>query len=127
PRFAGRFALGGIIGRFVQGVKDFTIGNVARGARTLLNKVLGVIPGGGMLRRIIAAIPPWIINTVVKWIGDKVTGGVGGPAVQRALRFARSQAGKPYVWGGVGPAGYDCSGFMSAITNVIKGRYPYRR
>ena len=127
PRFAGRFALGGIIGRFVQGVKDFTIGNVARGARTLLNKVLGVIPGGGMLRRIIAAIPPWIINTVVKWIGDKVTGGVGGPAVQRALRFARSQAGKPYVWGGVGPAGYDCSGLISAITNVIKGRYPYRR
>ncbi|WP_311132094.1 phage tail tape measure protein [Nonomuraea gerenzanensis] len=52
---------------------------------------------------------------------------VGGPGVQNALKWARSQAGKPYIWGGVGPRGYDCSGFMSAITNVIKGRKPYSR
>src|SRR5690606_11563930 len=26
-----------------------------------------------------------------------------------------------------GPGGYDCSGFMSAITNVIQGRSPYSR
>lgn len=44
-----------------------------------------------------------------------------------ALKWARSQAGKPYVWGGVGPGGYDCSGFMSAITNVIRGKSPYSR
>lgn len=44
-----------------------------------------------------------------------------------AMVFARAQAGKPYVWGGVGPGGYDCSGFTSAITNVIQGRYPYSR
>lgn len=29
---------------------------------------------------------------------------------QRALAFAMSQQGKPYVWGGTGPDGYDCSG-----------------
>lgn len=44
-----------------------------------------------------------------------------------ALKWAASQAGKPYIWGGVGPAGYDCSGFQSAITNVIHGRNPYAR
>jgi tape measure domain-containing protein len=49
--------------------------------------------------------------------------GGGGPALQ----WAASQAGKPYIWGGVGPRGYDCSGFMSAITNVIQGRYPHAR
>lgn len=27
-----------------------------------------------------------------------------------AVRFARSQLGKPYRWGGSGPNGYDCSG-----------------
>lgn len=43
------------------------------------------------------------------------------------VRWAASQAGKPYIWGGVGPAGYDCSGFQSAITNVIQGRAPYSR
>jgi cell wall-associated NlpC family hydrolase len=29
-----------------------------------------------------------------------------------AVRFAVAQVGKPYVWGGVGPNGYDCSGLM---------------
>jgi TP901 family phage tail tape measure protein len=49
--------------------------------------------------------------------------GFGGPALQ----FARSQVGKPYVWGAAGPGGYDCSGFLSAIVNVIQGRSPYGR
>lgn len=43
------------------------------------------------------------------------------------LAWAASQAGKPYIWGGVGPRGYDCSGFMSAITNVIQRRSPHAR
>jgi hypothetical protein len=30
-------------------------------------------------------------------------------------RFAKAQNGKPYIWGGVGPRGYDCSGYQSAI------------
>jgi cell wall-associated NlpC family hydrolase len=29
-----------------------------------------------------------------------------------AVTFALAQRGKPYVWGGVGPNGYDCSGLM---------------
>jgi cell wall-associated NlpC family hydrolase len=44
-----------------------------------------------------------------------------------ALSFAKSQVGRPYIWGGVGPSGYDCSGFMSALTNVIRGHSPYSR
>ncbi|WP_435113541.1 NlpC/P60 family protein [Nocardiopsis synnemataformans] len=47
------------------------------------------------------------------------TGG-GGEAVaasgdvQAVLDFARAQIGKPYVWGGTGPDGYDCSGLVQA-------------
>lgn len=52
---------------------------------------------------------------------------IGGPAVARTLAWARTQAGKPYIWGGVGPRGYDCSGWISALTNVAKGRSPHRR
>jgi cell wall-associated NlpC family hydrolase len=27
------------------------------------------------------------------------------------IRWARAQVGRPYIWGGAGPIGYDCSGF----------------
>ncbi|WP_431982622.1 NlpC/P60 family protein [Streptomyces qinglanensis] len=41
-----------------------------------------------------------------------------GPApvgrAARAVSFARSALGKPYVWGGTGPSGYDCSGLTQA-------------
>lgn len=47
--------------------------------------------------------------------------------IVRAQQWARAQAGKPYIWAGVGPRGYDCSGAVSALINVLHGRYPHRR
>jgi len=38
----------------------------------------------------------------------------GGSAAQTAINFAMSKVGGPYVWGGNGPVGYDCSGLSSA-------------
>jgi cell wall-associated NlpC family hydrolase len=39
----------------------------------------------------------------------------GTPApVATAIRYALAQVGKPYVWGGAGPDGYDCSGLVMA-------------
>jgi murein DD-endopeptidase len=29
-----------------------------------------------------------------------------------AWRYALAQAGKPYIWGGTGPVGFDCSGLV---------------
>lgn len=54
-------------------------------------------------------------------------GAVSSEAIARAQAFARQQSGKPYGWGAVGPHAYDCSGFMSAITNVLRGRPPHMR
>lgn len=34
------------------------------------------------------------------------------PGGQRAVQVALSQLGKPYIWGAVGPRGFDCSGLM---------------
>jgi cell wall-associated NlpC family hydrolase len=41
---------------------------------------------------------------------------VGAPsaAAQKAVEFALSQVGKPYVWGAAGPFSYDCSGLTMA-------------
>ena len=49
------------------------------------------------------------------------------PGLAKVLSFVRSQVGKPYLWGGVGPGGYDCSGLVSAAINTAFGRNPYRR
>lgn len=56
-----------------------------------------------------------------------IPGYEAGGAVTKALGYATAQVGKPYIWGGVGPAGFDCSGLMSAIANVILGEAPNRR
>jgi hypothetical protein len=39
--------------------------------------------------------------------------------------FVRAQDGKPYVWASAGPGGYDCSGIVSAVYNVLHGNNPY--
>lgn len=54
-------------------------------------------------------------------------GALDARSIAKAQAFARQQAGKPYGWGAVGPSSYDCSGFMSALTNVLRGRSPYSR
>jgi hypothetical protein len=62
--------------------------------------------------------------------GDPRFAGGGSLSIQdivRGQRFARSQVGKPYGWGQVGPWSYDCSGFMSAITNTLNNAYPHNR
>ena len=56
------------------------------------------------------------------WAGSLTPAGI-----VRGQEFASSQAGKPYVWGAVGPGGYDCSGFQSAVLNSAHNAYPYRR
>ncbi|MGW9170157.1 transglycosylase SLT domain-containing protein [Streptomyces decoyicus] len=53
--------------------------------------------------------------------------GFGGASAASALAWARTQAGKPYQWGGNGDPSWDCSGLMSAIESVIRGEKPHRR
>jgi hypothetical protein len=36
----------------------------------------------------------------------------GASSLDAAIAFAEGQLGKPYVWGGNGPNGYDCSGLV---------------
>jgi cell wall-associated NlpC family hydrolase len=50
----------------------------------------------------------------------------------RALNWAESQRGAPYVWGGTGPWGYDCSGlvyeaFLHAGINISRDTYTQLR
>ncbi len=46
----------------------------------------------------------------------------GGPiGIENALKAARSAEGKKYVWGGTGPDGWDCSGFIGWLQQIAMG------
>lgn len=126
PGYAGAFGFGGIVGDYLGKAKDWALGNASKAAKAVLDKILNVsVPGTGLFHDLIQAVPTWIKNHIFGWLSDKSGGGT--PGMKSALAFAKSQSGKPYLWGGVGPSGYDCSGFMSALTNVIKGKSPHSR
>lgn len=82
---------------------------------------------GNAFDRALAKAPPRIYQAALARI-QKLYEMFGVGNVAAGLRFAMREDGKPYVWGGVGPHGYDCSGLHSAITRVILGyRNPYQR
>jgi hypothetical protein len=51
----------------------------------------------------------------------KMLAGAGSPAVKA---FIRSVDPLPYIWGGAGPGGYDCSGLVGAVALAHRGK-PY--
>jgi hypothetical protein len=101
------------------------------GVNNVVDPLLKNFPGmdtgfGKMIRR----IPSRIIDALFgysKEADKRGAGGIGGPRIQKALAWARTQNGKPYQWGGNGNPSWDCSGFMSAIESVIRGQKPHRR
>jgi cell wall-associated NlpC family hydrolase len=66
----------------------------------------------------------WYVSEVLGWAEaytDAAAVGPSGaaaadaaPAALIAVRYALAQVGTPYVWGGDGPGGFDCSGLVQA-------------
>jgi cell wall-associated NlpC family hydrolase len=55
----------------------------------------------------------WYVDEVLAWAAQYATQtGTGGVAT--AIAYAQAQIGKPYCWGGQGPACFDCSGLVFA-------------
>lgn len=140
------FARGGIVGEWLSSSWDSIVGKVQDWATKPLRALRDTLKeeyGSGQNFR---AIPYHVYELMRKKILDRLAGvdadhaaqagggaadwtGLGNASqrLQRAARWARLQHGKPYIWGGAGPAGYDCSGFMGAIENKIRGVGPYFR
>lgn len=112
-------------------LKDTLEASARAGVKNVVDPLLRSFPGadtgfGKMIRR----IPTKIIDALFgysKEADKKGGGGIGGPRIQAAVKWAKTQNGKPYQWGGNGNPSWDCSGFMSAIESVIRGQKPHRR
>ncbi|WP_433441696.1 NlpC/P60 family protein [Nonomuraea sp. CA-141351] len=73
------------------------------------SEIMKLITEQKKLLRKLGAYNPGNPNSV----GIKYTGPASGNAAA-VLRFAFAQVGKPYIYGGTGPGGYDCSGLTQA-------------
>lgn len=67
------------------------------------------------------------VQNFLAYGGESLRAFAEGGAVERGQGWARGEAGKPYGWGQVGPSSYDCSGFISALTNFVTNRPVHRR
>lgn len=99
--------------------------------KNVVNPLLKNFPGadtgfGKMIRK----VPDKILDALFGYsekADDKGAAGVGGPKIQSALKWAKTQNGLPYQWGGNGNPSWDCSGLVSAIESKIRGQKPHRR
>lgn len=139
----GGFALGGIfdgIGDVASGawdkvksgyswLKDTFGGAIKAGVKTVVNPLINKIPGksgfSGMLKDTAHSLVNKLIGAGNK--GNAEGGFAPSKGVGGALKWAKSQAGKPYQWGGAFNPSFDCSGFMSSISKVIQGLNPKGR
>lgn len=57
--------------------------------------------------------------------GTAVAGSKPSPDSEGAINWGMTQLGKPYIWGGEGPAGYDCSGLVKMAFKSIGVQVPH--
>ncbi|MER8008121.1 hypothetical protein [Streptomyces sp. NPDC094149] len=112
-------------------LKDTLEASARAGVKNVVNPLLASFPGMDTgFGRMVRHIPDRILDALFgysKSADKKGAGGLGGPRIQAALKWAKSQSGLPYQWAGNGNPSWDCSGFMSAIESVIRGQKPHRR
>jgi hypothetical protein len=125
-RFAG-YARGGAVFGAGSATSDSIPAWLSNGEHVLTAKEVQAAGGHGVIKM----FRQWLLKRGMGKTFDPPAFAGGGALtteqLARAKAFALGNVGDPYVWGGVGPNGFDCSGFMSAITNVIRGKNPFSR
>lgn len=126
------FAEGGWVGFLEDSWNTLTdpIGYV----RDQVAALVAGIPGARALADVLKGASTTLLDGVVAWIRSKITnvftGEYAGPVsaeVADVQQWVTRQAGRPYIWAAVGPDGYDCSGLVGAVYNVMHGQPPHSR
>lgn len=82
------------------------------------------LPGAGMIKDFLVGSANRLVGGAINWI-KSIAGGSGGGNVDKALAFLHQANGHPYLWASAGPEGWDCSGIVSSVYNIMHGRNPY--
>jgi phage-related protein len=124
-------AIGGAISGAASWAKDIVIGGLKSAAQkalsSLVRPLINRIPGGNNIGGLMKDTSNKAVDSMLSWFTNEDKKAVGGPAVQKALSWVKTQNGLPYQWAGNGNPSWDCSGLMSAIESVIRGEKPHRR
>lgn len=111
-----------------DGIKASAQAGLNKVVKPLLDKIAG---SKSIYRDMISGIPKKMISAILDFSGKAdskmAAAGIGGGGFKAGLKWARTQNGKPYQWGGNGNPSWDCSGLVSAIESVIRGQKPHRR
>jgi hypothetical protein len=123
-------AIGGAVSSAASWTKDLVLGGLKAAAQkalsALVRPLINQIPGSG-IGNLMRGLVNKGVDGMLGWFGNEDKKAVGGPAVQRAMSWVKTQNGLPYQWAGNGNPSWDCSGLMSAIESVIRGERPHRR
>jgi phage-related protein len=125
-------AVSGAVGSVASWAKDVVVGGLKAAAQkalaSLVRPLINQIPGGNAgIGGLLKGLSNKAVDGMLGWLGNEDKKAVGGPAVQKALSWVKTQNGLPYQWAGNGNPSWDCSGLMSAIESVIRGERPHRR
>jgi hypothetical protein len=124
-------AVGGAVSSAASWAKDLVIGGLKAAAQkalsALVRPLIAQIPGGAGLGGLLKGLSNRAVDGMMSWFTNEDKKAVGGPAVQKALSWVKTQNGLPYQWAGNGNPSWDCSGLVSAIESVIRGERPHRR
>lgn len=115
-----------------RGIAGKALAGLFAPVRSLVNGMTSKFADSGMVAKAVRNHANSGFDRMISFVKGKVPDdaggdGRGGARAARALRWARTQHGKGYQWGGNGNPSWDCSGFMSAIESVIRGQKPHRR
>lgn len=117
------FAKGGLVG-FLSDVWG-AISDPKKLIVKPIEEMVGRIPGAGFVKDLLIGMGRKLVSGFTNWLTGGAGGGTLAGNIGEAQRFVRAQAGKPYFWASAGPHGYDCSGIVAAVYNLLKGRNPY--
>lgn len=120
------YADGGLVG-WLKGAWD-TLSDPVGSIKKKVTDLFRDIPGAGYMVDLAKGTVNKLLGGLGSFIAKYFTSGYTGPVsptVASAQQFIKAQNNKPYIWASAGPEGYDCSGFVSAVYNVLHGKAAY--